>query len=169
MQSQDVVHFLLFVTFFSIGAAALGGAVLCDDLILYCRNKQLIEEAERSLERLASLSSEYDALLSNLQTDPNLLKRIAPATLGTEPEDPNEVYPQVKARELAVARKTLLEQADKEPATTAVPKWLERCSEPRRKMGLFITGAGLVLVSLVFFTRNSAAENARAGRRHRSA
>ncbi len=169
MQSQDVVHFFLFVIFFSIGATALGGAVLCDDLILYCQNKQRIEEAELSLERLASLSDEYDALLANLQSDPNLLKRIAPATLGTEPEDPNVVYPRVKARELAMAQKALIEESEKELNGPAVPKWLERCSEPRRKMGLFIAGAGLVLISLVFFTRSSKAERSTVGPKPRSA
>lgn len=169
MQSQDVVHFLLFVVLFSIGAVALGGAVLCDDLILYCQNKQRIEDAEQSLERLASLSDEYDALLANLQSDPNLLKRIAPATLGTEPEDPNVVYPRVKAKELAVARKTLLEQSERESTGPVVPKWLERCSEPRRKMGLFIAGAGLILISLVFFTRDSNVKSRPAGLKRRSA
>ena len=152
MQSQDVVHFLLFVVFFSIGAVSLGGAVLCEDLILYCRNKHVVAEARDSVDRLVSLNSEYAALLETLRAEPNLLRRIAPVTLGTEPEDPNAVYPRAKARELAVARKALLAQAGQEPAGPVVPKWLERCSEPRRKLGLFIAGAGLVLVSLVFFT-----------------
>lgn len=168
MQSQDVVHFLFFVVFFSIGAVALGGAVLCDDLILYCQNKQHIEKAETSLERLASLSDEYDALLANLQSDPNLLRRIAPVTLGTEPNDPNVIYPRVKARELATARKALLEVSEQEPMGPAVPSWLQRCSEPRRKMGLFIAGAGLVLISLVFFTRRSKPQSVPAGRKRRS-
>lgn len=151
MQSQGIVHFLLFVVFFSIGAAALGGAVLCDDLILYCRNQQLVKEAERALERLNSLNDEYDALLAELESDPNLLRRLAPATLGTEPEDPNAVYPRARARELALARKALIAQAGEGPAEEAVPRWLQRCSEPRRKLGLFVAGAGLVLISLVFF------------------
>ena len=93
MQSQGIVHFLLFVVFFSIGAAALVGAVLCNDLIQYCQNRQLVKEAEHSLERLDSLNKEYDALLEQLENDPNLLKRIAPATLGTQPEDPNAISP----------------------------------------------------------------------------
>ncbi|MHC4520238.1 MAG: hypothetical protein ACYTAS_16730 [Planctomycetota bacterium] len=152
MQSQGIVHFLLFVVFFSIGAAALGGAVLCDDLILYCQNRQLVREAERSLERLESLNREYDALLAQLERDPNLLKRIAPATLGTEPEDPNAVYPRARARELALARKALLDQAGEAPPEEVVPHWLQRCSEPSRKLGLFVAGAGLVLISLVLFT-----------------
>ena len=152
MQSQRVLQFLFFVVFFSVGGATLGGAVLCDDLILYWRNRQLINKAESSLKRLDSLNSEYDALLGELEKDPNLLNRIAPATLGTEPEDPNAIYPKAKARELSLARKALLDQAGSESSSEMVPAWLDRCSEPSRKLGLFVAGAGLVLISLVFFT-----------------
>lgn len=155
MLSQKILHFLLFVLFFSAGAVALGGAVLSDDLIRYCRNQQLLSEGRIALERLESLNREYDALLAQLENDPNLLRRIAPATLGTEPADPCAVYPRAKARELAAARKTLLEQAGRPAAPPAVPQWLERCCEPRRKIALFIAGAGLVLISLVFFTSDA--------------
>ncbi|MBN1361344.1 MAG: hypothetical protein JW993_12160 [Sedimentisphaerales bacterium] len=160
-KSQAILHFLLFVLFFSAGAVALGDAVLSDDLIRYCRNKQLLGEAQRTIERLESLNREYDALLAQLESDPNLLRRIAPATLGTEPADPCAIYPRAKARELAVARKALLEQAGQESAQVAVPKWLERCSEPRRKIALFIAGAGLVLISLVFFTSDASSRRSK--------
>lgn len=152
MQSQKIVHFLLFVAFFSVGAGALGGAALCDDLIFYWRNEQLVREAHLSLDRLRSLNDEYDALLKELQDDPNLLKRIAPATLGTLPEDPNAVYPKARAQELAVARRALMDETGQPPDDAAIPKWLRRCSEPRHRMALFLAGAGLVLISLVFFT-----------------
>ena len=121
MQSQRVLQFLFFVVFFSVGGATLGGAVLCDDLILYWRNRQLINKAESSLKRLDSLNSEYDALLGELEKDPNLLKRIAPATLGTEPEDANAIYPKAKARELSLARKALLDQAGSESPSDMIP------------------------------------------------
>lgn len=134
----------------------MGGAVLCDDLILYCQNQQRLSEAELSLERLDSLNREYDALLVQLEKDPNLLKRIAPATLGTEPEDPNAVYPKAKARELALARKALIDLAGESRQEDPVPAWLQRCSEPSRRLGLFVAGAGLVLISLVFFTPKQA-------------
>lgn len=152
MQSQKIVHFLLFVAFFSVGAAALGGAALCDDLILYWRNEQLVRDAHLSLDRLRSLNDEYDALLKELQDDPNLLRRIAPATLGTLPEDQNAVYPRARARELAVARRALMDESGQRADGAAIPKWLQRCSEPRHRMALFLAGAGLVLISLVFFT-----------------
>lgn len=152
MQSQKIVHFLLFVAFFSVGAGALGGAALCDDLILYWRNEQLVRGAHLSLDRLRSLNDEYDALLKVLQDDPNLLKRIAPATLGTLPEDQNAVYPKARAQELAVARRALMDETGGPADDAAIPKWLRRCSEPRHRMALFLAGAGLVLISLVFFT-----------------
>jgi len=152
MQSQGVLHFCFFVVFFSVGASALGGAVLCDDLILYCRNQQLLTKAEMSLGRLESLNQEYDGLLAELEKDPNLLKRLAPATLGTAPEDPNAIYPKARGRELALARKALLEVSGQDELPEAVPAWLQRCSAPQRRLGLFVAGAGLVLISLVFFT-----------------
>ena len=152
MLIQKIVHFLLFVIFFSVGAGALGLAALCDDLIVYWRNERLVKEAHLSLDRLRSLNEEYDALLGELQNDPNLLRRIAPATLGTLPEDPNAVYPKARAQELAVARRALMDRAEQESGEAALPKWLQRCSEPRHRIALFLAGAGLVLISLVFFT-----------------
>jgi len=156
MQRHGILHLFLFVVFFSTGAVALGAAVLCDDLILYCRNKHLVAQAQLSLERIESLNADYEALLHQLEEDPNLLKRIAPVALGTAPEDPNAVYPKARARELAAARKTMIEQNGPEMAEPSLPKWLQRCSERRNRMGLFLAGAGLVLVSLVCFTPKSA-------------
>jgi hypothetical protein len=149
------LHFLFFAVFFSIGAAALGVAVLCDDFVQYCRNRQLLREAELSLQHLESLNLDYDALLQQLEQDPDLLKRIAPVTLGTQPADPNTAYPKARAQELAGARRALMEQAEQEPARLELPVWLQRCSEPAKRMILFIAGASLILISLVCFTADA--------------
>jgi hypothetical protein len=159
MQKQGILLLLFFVVFFSVGAAALGGAVLCDDFIQYCRNRSLLQEAQGSLKRLESLNTEYDALLAELEKDPDLLKRIVPVTLGTEPNDPNTVYPKARAGELAIARRTLMAEAEEEPAAPAIPTWLQRCSDPPKRIALFIAGASLVLISLVCFTPGAAEEN----------
>jgi hypothetical protein len=140
MRRHVFLHFLFFVTFFSIGAGALGIAVLCDDLV------------ELSLRQLESLNADYDGLLQQLESNPDLVKRLAPVTLGTEPADPNTAYPRAQAQELAVARKTLAEEAQQDPAPPEIPVWLQRCSEPAKRMILFIAGASLVLISLVCFT-----------------
>ena len=152
MQRHSILRFLVFVVFFSSGAAALGGAVLCDDFIQYCRNRQLIGEAQRAVHRLESLNTEYDVLLEQLESNPDLLKRIAPVALGAEPNDPNTVYPKARAKELALARRAVMDQADKDPAEATVPMWLQRCSDPPKRIVLFISGASLILISMVCFT-----------------
>jgi len=152
MLRQGIFHLFFFVVFFSIGALSLGVAVLCDDFVQYCQNKHLVKQAELSVQRLKALNADYDGLLEQLEENPDLLKRIAPVTLGTEPADPCAIYPKARAEELAVARKALVAQTDQEPTEAAIPAWLQRCSEPTKRIALFIAGAGLILISLVCFT-----------------
>lgn len=153
MQGQNVIRTLLFVVFFSIGAAAMSGLVLCDDLARHYRNKHFLRQAEQLTQRLESLNADYDALLHQLEDDPNLIKRIAPAAIGADQNEPNTVYPRATAQELAAAKKALAEIAEQEPNEPILPAWLVRCSEPRLRTYLFISGAALILVSFVCFGR----------------
>lgn len=152
MERHDILRFLVFVIFFSSGAVALGAAVLCDDFIQYCRNQYQVQQAESSIHKLQALNADYDALLEQLQNNPDVFKRIAPVTLGTPLEDPNTIYPKAKAQELAIARKALEDEAGEEPTQAAVPVWLQRCSDPAKRIVLFISGASLILISMVCFT-----------------
>jgi hypothetical protein len=152
MQGRKIIQAVLFFLFFSTGAVSLSSSVLCDDLIQYYQNKHYLKTAHESLERLKSLNGDYDVLLKRLKEDPNLIiERLAPATLGTKADDPNTVYPRARSRQLAAARKALMEESKKPPAEAAMPHWLKRSSEPRNRMLLFISGVVLVLVSFVCF------------------
>ena len=143
---------VLFVLFFSIGAASLSSSILCDDLIKYYQNKQLLREDQESLDRLKSLNADYDVLLERLEEDPNLvIERLAPATLGTKTEDANMVYPRARSRQLAAARKALMEESNGQSTEVAMPQWLKRCSESRNRILLFVSGVVLVLISFVCF------------------
>jgi len=153
MQGQNVMRTLLFVVFFSIGAAAMSGSVLCDDLVSHYRNKHFLKQAERLNQRRESLNADYDALLHQLEDDPNLIKRIAPAAIGADQNEPNTIYPRATAQELAAAKKALAEIAEQEPNEPVLPAWLARCSEPRMRTYLFISGAALILISFVCFGR----------------
>jgi hypothetical protein len=156
MQGRSVIQAVLFFLFFSIGAASLSSSILCDDLIRYYRNKQILKTAQDSLSRLESLNTDYDALLKQLEEDPNLVvERLAPVTLGTESEDPNTVYPRATSQQLAAARKALMEESNRKPAHVAMPQWLRRCSKPRNRLLLFISGVVLVLISFVCFRPQS--------------
>lgn len=170
MCGENIIRGFLFIVFVGVGATALSGSILFDDVIQYYRNQQLLEDARESLDQLESLNADYDVLLTQLGEDPNLFKRIAPVTLGVGREEPNTVYPSATIEQLAAARKALAKQParvqrqtpgggyDRESANLkvddsngTVPVWLSRCGEPRRRLMLFLTGAGLVLVSFVCF------------------
>jgi hypothetical protein len=152
MQGRKFIQAVLFFLFFSIGAASLSSSVLCDDLVQYYQNKQLLRTAQESLDRLKSLNTDYDVLLERLEEDPNLvIDRLAPATLGTKAEDANTVYPRARSRQLAAARKALIEESNRESPGAAMPEWLSRCSEQRNRILLFISGVVLVLISFVCF------------------
>lgn len=154
MQRRNFIRTILFVVFFGIGAAALSVSILCDDLVAYYRNRHLLRDAHVSLERLKSLNTDYDILLEKLEKDPNLIKRIARATFGAEPEDPNTVYPRATAELLAAARRALTADPNKSAGTSVepmMPDWLSRCREPRARVMLFFSGVALILISFICF------------------
>jgi hypothetical protein len=158
MQGRSVIRAVLFVLFFGIGTVSLSSSILCDDLVRCYQNKDLLAKAQESVRRLKSLNAEYDILLKTLEDDPNLIvERLAPATLGPDPNlyDSNTVYPRATAEQLAAARRALMaepnESAPGRAPAQSMPQWLSRCSEPLRRMMLFICGVVLILTSFVCF------------------
>ncbi|UCF42482.1 MAG: hypothetical protein JSV99_07725 [Planctomycetota bacterium] len=151
MQRQVIIRVLLFVLFFSIGAAVLSGSVLCDDLVHYYQNEQQLRQSLELMERLKALDADYDALLRQLEDDPNFVKRIAPATLGTEPEDEETVYPEVTVEQLEAARRILMAGAEERTDESGVPDWIVRCSRVPQRTALFVSGAFLILISFICF------------------
>ena len=164
MQGRNVIRAIFFVLFFSIGAGSLSFSILCDDLIRHYRNVELLRAAEESLDKLRSLDADYGVVIERLQldpNDPNSVKHLAGITLGPERHEPNTVYPRATAQLLEAIEGALADESSR-PASgqseSALPRWLSRCSEPRRKMTLFICGVVLVLTSLVCFGRRKDVE-----------
>lgn len=151
MRRQNAIRTFLFVVFFGIGAAALSTSILCNDLLRYYTNKQLLKKVESNLNHLQTLNDDYAALLEQLEKDPNFAERIASATLGTQQTDPNTIYPEITASQLYAARKVLAENFEPQPADTGIPGWLTRCSKPSRRTALFLTGGSLILISFMCF------------------
>ncbi|MFZ0034712.1 MAG: hypothetical protein WAK60_06975 [Sedimentisphaerales bacterium] len=148
---NTILRIFFFIVFFGVGTAALAASILYDDLLGYYRNKQLLRSAEETLNQLKSLNADYDALLKQLEENPSLLERIAPATLGMEPNDANTVYPRVTAEQLDAARKVLAKDSEQQQSRAVVPEWIVRCSEPSKRMILFLAGALLILISFICF------------------
>jgi hypothetical protein len=151
LQRQNIIRALLFVVFFGIGATALSSSILYADLLQYYHNRKLLETEKELSNKLKSLNADYDALVEQLKKDPNLIKRIAPATLGTERNEADTIYPQATAEQLAAARKALTEEMGRNTTEATLPKWLTRCGEPRRRTMLFFAGAALIIISFICF------------------
>jgi hypothetical protein len=151
MQGERIIRTIVFVVFFSIGAAVLSGTVLCDDLLEYFYYKGLLKQAEGHLEKLESLNADYDMLLGQFEGNPKELARLAPATLGIEPNDPNTAYPRATVDKLAAARRALSDEPNQAADDEAIPQWLGPCCQWPRRHILFISGATLVLISFIFF------------------
>jgi|WetSurMetagenome_2_1015567.scaffolds.fasta_scaffold224600_1 hypothetical protein len=150
MNKSEIIRIILFILFFSVGAASLGTSVLCDDLVKYYQNVQFTQSARQSVEKLEIMNEDYGSILVNLDEDPNYIKRIAPVVSGSEYLDANAAYPKATARELAMARKAFAD-SDEDAEKTAIPNWLSRCSQSRNKMILFFSGVALILISFVCF------------------
>jgi len=148
---QKTIRLIAFVVLFGVGMGALAISILCDDLTVYFKNKQDLALAEHELDDLRLRVATHDSLLNQLEKDPNMIKRIAPAVLGSVEEDPNVIYPDAGIDETITAKLALREHNRAEPQIPQMPTWLTRCRHPRRRTGLFLSGAILVLISFTCF------------------
>jgi len=151
MRGQNILRMFLFVLFFFIGASAVSLSILSDELLQYYAGIEAEETSEELTVRLKSLNADYEILAEQLENDPNLIKRVAAATLGTRPEATNTVYPKVTPEQLDAARRALTEALNEQSAEPAIPRWLSRCSEPNRRVVLFFVGSFLILISFIWF------------------
>lgn len=152
MKKQDALQILLFTVFFAIGTAAVSISLLGKELLRYHRGKELLKKNELFLQRLERLNTDYDALLKQLHEDPDTVKRIAPAALGTEPENNKKAaYPKARLEQLAAARKALMESTAKENTMLQEENWVTRCNRWPARIILFLAGSALIIVSLVYF------------------
>jgi len=148
---HSIVKTTAFIVTFTVGSGAVGLCALCNDLLLYHHNRRGLALLEQDKDSLRSLNAVHDAVLERIDSDPNMIRRIAPAVLGLKPEDPNAYYPSAGSRELAAAKQTLSRHDRSKPSIPALPAWLVRVSEPRRRAALFLAGGVLVLVSFACF------------------
>ena len=137
---------------FAVGAAAMFGSVLSDDLVGFYQLRHLLDTEREYSAKLESLIEDYHALLQQLKNDPNLINRLSRTKLGTDiGKDPNTVYPDVKAEQLDAARRALTENSENKTPEPDMPVWLKRCTQPGRRTVLFLAGGILILISLVCF------------------
>jgi hypothetical protein len=117
-----------------------------------------VDTAKERLEQLREIEEDYDILLERLRSDPNFIKRAIPPVLATPPNEPNTAYPKAHNDQLKAAAEALSEPAGTKIDNGKYPDWLERCNDTRTRWLIFFCGAGLVIISLVFFLNDSSEE-----------
>mgnify|MGYP001247370282 CR=1 FL=1 len=153
----------LFSVCSAIGILAIALAAIGPEWKNYYKIKAAAVQSEKNNAKIAQLLADHDELIKLINTDPNILTRLAPIELGIEPNDPNTVAPVLTSDYLAQAR-VVVEQSFSDKITgEQIPSWLLRATLNSSRIVLFASGAGLMLVSFVCFS--APASNAHSPRR----
>ena len=151
-----IIRFLLFAVFFLAGAGAIVLSVLAEpDLKEYYQNRAALAQIEQQNEKIISLTAQYETLIGRIESEPNMLDRVIPLTFGHQPKAPDTAFPRVQNQTLQTETERLFEQIENTPPVSPMPGWFERILEPKIKRGLFLSGAGLVLINFIFFGTTS--------------
>lgn len=151
MRMQDFLRRFLFAVFFLIGAFALVGAILCQELLSYVDYTAAVRSQCEYGERLKSLNADYDVLLRQFEKGPDIFDRIAPAALGSERPAEDTAYPKAGPEELAAAKNALMDNMPNDNNRQGIRLLLQRCCLPIRRVVLAAAGALLILVSFGCF------------------
>lgn len=142
---------VLFCLFVGAGLAALTVSILANELLELYRYKVELQKNEELNRRFQKLSAEYEAIIKQIEDDPNILARLAGVGLGAEPDSIDTAYPRVPEHTRLTAEKILLEQRQAGSEEPSPPPWLLRCNEPLARTIMFLCSAGLIIVSFICF------------------
>jgi hypothetical protein len=151
---------ILFIVFFTVGLAAVAMSILADDLNQYYTITIQLHNTKVANEKLQKLIDDYGEMTKNIESDPQAAKRLAPVTLGVEPNEAGTAFPKASRQELAAAQKALMAAAPPPEPKPVPPKWLTRCTDPLLRKLLFLAGSALILISFTCFNiRKASSEN----------
>jgi len=155
---SNIVRAVLFMIFFAVGLAAFTISMLADELLEQYIAGARLKRIEKRAAKIETLIADYDAVLQQLETNPNITDRLARVTSGTEHENDQTAYPKVTKERLQAAKKVLSKSLPKEKDQQIAPDWVMRCCRPAPRAILFLAGAGLIIISFTCFgTRTSTA------------
>ena len=152
MQKGSPLRVLLFIVFSCLGIAAITLSMLAQEWVDLYTIKSKAHHIEQTNLKIKALNRDHQTLIAQIQSDPNILKRLEAVVLGAAPDDTNSPTPAVTAQQLQKAKAVLAED-DSQQLDITPPAWLARCSSSRSRIILFIAGAGLILVSFTCFAK----------------
>ena len=145
------MRYILFCVFFASGMGALVFSILVDEINDVYQNSDALLKSEAENERLKSLSGEYDLQLKQLAKDPNVVGRLKRITFGENPESEDTAYPTASSQDLETAEYVLATPAQSIDYDDPIRTVVERCMHEKIRQSLFFSGAGLILITFIFF------------------
>ncbi len=148
---EDIFRLIVFLIFFAAGTCAVALAVLGPEWKSLYQLKAAVKQTEQNNRKIEEIIKDHQILSEQITGDANILKRIAPVTLGQQPDDANQPVAKITADTLARAKAILRQQRQDDSDGSQVPQWLVRCTIGRNRIILFAAGAGLVVVCFACF------------------
>jgi hypothetical protein len=150
-RSSAILRFVLFCIFFSVGAGAIALSILAEEIETYFDNRRTYARMLEMNERIEKLIAEYEAQIEQIEQNPEILKKLERITFGSVEGEEESEHPRAAVEQLAAARAALLEEIEVKAEPSAIDRWVGRIVEPKARMRLFFAGAGLVLITFMFF------------------
>lgn len=139
------------MVFFAVGILSIALAVLGREWKSLYQLKAAVVQTEQNNRKIEDIIKDHQILSSQIEADANILRRIAPLTLGEQVQEPNQPAVKITADTLARAKAILRQQSQDNSLGPEVPAWLQRCTAANGRITLFAAGAGLVVVSFACF------------------
>jgi hypothetical protein len=141
-----------FSLFAAVGLLAVSLAVLGPEWKNLYRIKAAAALSEQNNTKITRLLADHQELINLINTDPNVLRRLAEVELGQDVNDPNAIAAKITADYLSQAKLVVDGVENPDIAVPQAPHWLIRATLSSSRIVLFASGAGLVLVSFVCFS-----------------
>ena len=149
------LRFVLFCIFFTVGTTAFWAGVVADDLVQFYTIQGKRDSTKQDVLRLQGAIEDHIVAIERIEADPNVRRRLALVTFGTEPESEDTVYP-ARRDGIVPAGKVLAKINREEPKAAILPPWVERCKSTTGRVLLMIAGAGLIIVAFACFGSTAA-------------
>jgi hypothetical protein len=148
---ENIFRLFLFMVFSAIGICAVAMAVLGPGWGNLYQMNAAVKQTERNNQKIEEIIKDHQILTAQINSDANILRKIASITLGVEPCEPNQPVVKITADTLSRTKAIFEQQSQENSDDSQVPKWLQRCTTAENRIILFSAGAGLVVVSFACF------------------
>jgi hypothetical protein len=147
------LRYIIFCIFFAAGTVAISLSFLIQpEMTNYFQSVAQLDKTVKDNEKIQSLIDQYNAQNSLIEKEPNVLARLQQIALGqTPPPQEGVISPSDYNLQLAALAKEVLDENPPSDPNEFIPVWARRCVDVRHRSALFLSGAGLLLITFMFF------------------